>query len=292
MKPVGPAIAVVLLLAAPAFAQTGAIGDGVAKLPIFDAHMHYKQPAWEPYPVATVIELMDRNGVAMAAVSSTPDDGTIRLRDYAPNRIVPVLRPYHGEAGSGNWTKAPGMEAYIRERLAAYDHDGIGEFHVHNIDPADRPLLAAIAAMAKERGIPVHIHSGAAPVRLFYELEPALTVIWAHAGMSEPPQVVGDMLDSYASLHADLSYREWEILGGDDDDLDPAWREVIMRHPDRLMVGSDTWVNAQWDDYDGLIAQNRRWLARLPRDVAERIAYKNAARLFGRDVSGKLIGTR
>ena len=243
-------ILIIVFTVTPAFAQTDAIGDGVAELPIFDAHMHYKQPAWEAYPVATVIELMDRNGVAMAAVSSTPDDGTIRLRDYAPNRIVPLLRPYHGDAGSGNWTKAPGMEAYIRERLAAYDHDGIGEFHVHNIDPADRPLLAAIAAMAKERGIPVHIHSGAAPVRLFYELEPELTVIWAHAGMSEPPETVGEMLDSYATLHADLSYREREILGGGDRDqalvvvplrIDPGVRSdhqaVGVAHDDGVPFG-------------------------------------------------------
>ena len=31
---------------------------------------------------------------------------------------------------------------------------------------------------------------------------------------------------------------------------------------------------------------------RMPRDVAERIAYKNASRLFGRTVSGELIGNR
>ena len=291
MKPIAAAIALVLLLATvPALSQTDAIGAGAPELPIFDAHMHYKQPAWEPYPVATVIELMDKSGVAMALVSSTPDDGTIRLRDYAPKRIVPELRPYHGDAGSGNWTKAPGMLDYLQQRLESYDHKGIGEFHVHNIDPADRPLLAAVAGMARARNIPVHIHSGAAPVRLFYELEPALTVIWAHAGMSEPPAVVGEMLDAYPTLYADTSYRETEILG--DGDLDPEWRAVILRHSDRLMVGTDTWVNSQWDDYEGLIALNRRWLAKLPRDVAERIAYRNAARLFGRDVSGKLIGTR
>ena len=44
----------------------------IRDVPIFDAHMHYKQEAWELYPVRTVIELMDRSGVAMALVSSTP----------------------------------------------------------------------------------------------------------------------------------------------------------------------------------------------------------------------------
>ena len=55
------------------------IGQGVADLPIFDAHLHYKEPAWGPYPVDRVVEMMDRNGVAMGLVSSTPDKGTIML---------------------------------------------------------------------------------------------------------------------------------------------------------------------------------------------------------------------
>ena len=51
------------------------IGDDVWNLPLFDAHVHYKEPAWNRYPVSSVVELMDKNGVAMALVSSTPDEG-------------------------------------------------------------------------------------------------------------------------------------------------------------------------------------------------------------------------
>lgn len=266
------------------------IGSAIRDVPIFDAHIHYKEPAWGPYPVKTVIELMDRTGVAMALVSSTPDEGTIKLWEYAPNRIVPELRPYHGDAGSSNWTKSAGILNYIRGRLAKYPHEGIGEFHIHNLDPNDRPLLAEIARMAKARNIIIHVHSGAAPVRLLYELEPSLTILWAHAGMSEPPEVVGPMLDQYKTLYADTSYRENDILSGDS--LDAAWLAIIKRHSDRLMVGTDTWVNSQWDDYEGLIALNRAWLSKLPRAIAERIAYKNAAKLFKRRISRDLIGKR
>lgn len=63
---------------------------------------------------------MDRNGVAMGLVSSTPDEGTIMLWEYAPNRIVPELRPYHGNAGSSNWTKAEVMDKYLLGRLDKY----------------------------------------------------------------------------------------------------------------------------------------------------------------------------
>ena len=283
------AAAAILLTFTPPVAADE-IGSAIRDVPIFDAHIHYKEPAWGPYPVKTVIEMMDRSGVAMALVSSTPDEGTIKLWEYAPRRIVPELRPYHGNAGSSNWTKSAGMLSYIRGRLAKYPHEGIGEFHIHNLDPSDRPLLTEIAKMAKDRNIIIHVHSGAAPVRLLYELEPGLTILWAHAGMSEPPDVVGPMLDKYATLYADTSYRENDILSGDT--IDPAWLAVINRHADRLMVGTDTWVNSQWDDYEGLIALNRAWLAKLPRSIAEQIAYKNAAKLFKRKVSRDQLGKR
>jgi predicted TIM-barrel fold metal-dependent hydrolase len=262
-----------------------------ADLPIFDAHIHYKQPAWGPFPVKTVIELMDKTGVAMGLVSSTPDEGTIMLWKYAPKRIVPELRPYHGSAGSGNWTKAEGMLDYLKARMKKYPHRGIGEFHVHSLDPADKPLLVQVARLAMQYKVPIHIHSGAAPVKLFYEIEPRLTVIWAHAGMSEPPSVIGPLMDKHKSLYADTSFRESDILAGEGG-LDPVWRKLLIKHQDRFMVGTDTWVNSQWENYEGLINMSRRILSFLPRAVAEKYAYKNAEALFGIKVHKGLIGTR
>jgi hypothetical protein len=103
-------LCVVAAAVAPALAFADEpIGDAVRDLPIFDAHIHYKSGAWGPYPPAAVIELMDKSGVAMGLVSSTPDEGTIKLFEYAPGRIVPEVRPYHGDAGSSNWTEVAGM---------------------------------------------------------------------------------------------------------------------------------------------------------------------------------------
>ncbi len=284
------ALTVAASLSTPALA--GPIGEhGAAKLPIFDAHMHYKEPAWEAFPPETVLKMMDRNGVAMALVSSTPDDGTIMLWEHAPDRIVPELRPYLGDWGSSNWTEFDGMADYIETRLEQYPHRGIGEFHVRAMETTNKGLLKLIAGMAREREIPIHIHSGAAPVEYFYEIDPDLTIIWAHAGMSEPPEVIGPMMDKYLTLYADTSFREYDILdrtGG----MDKAWEVLLLRHSDRFMVGSDTWVNSQWADYDRLIASNREWLAMLPREAAEAIAYRNAERLFGIDVSRDQLGRR
>ncbi len=266
------------------------IGDAVKELPIFDAHIHYKTAAWTPYPPGTVIELMDKSGVAMALVSSSPDQGTIRLWEFAPNRIVPELRPYHGSAGSSNWTHAEGMLDYLKRRLAKYPHKGIGEFHIHNLDTSNKDLLKEVAALAAENKILIHVHSGAAPVSFLYQLQPDLTIIWAHAGMSEPPSVILPLMDKHETLYADMSFREGDVLSGSG--LDPQWKALLLRHMDRFMVGSDTWVNGQWAVYEGLIQSNRDWLRYMPRNAAEMIAYKNAERLFGVRVSRDLIGKR
>lgn len=288
-------LAAIIALAVAASASpalTHPIGEeAAAKLPIFDAHIHYKEPAWEAFPPETVLKLMDRNGVAMALVSSTPDDGTIMLWGHAPKRIVPEIRPYLGDWGSSNWTEFDGMADYIETRLEKYPHRGIGEFHVHALETSNKGLLKLVAGMAKERDIPIHIHSGAAPVEYFYEIDPDLTIIWAHAGMSEPPKIIGPLMDKHPTLFADTSFREYDILdrtGG----MDKAWEVLLLKHSDRFMVGSDTWVNSQWADYDRLIASNREWLAMLPREAAEAIAYKNAERLFDIDVSREQIGQR
>ena len=279
----------VLVAAVPAFADP--IGDGVDHLPVFDAHVHYKEPAWGPYPPGTVIELMDKAGVAMALVSSTPDDGTIKLFEYAPNRIVPEVRPYHGGWGSSNWTRSPEMLEYLRARLDAHPHVGIGEFHAHSIDTKDDAFLRQIAKLAAERNVLLHIHTDEAEtVKFFYDAEPKLTIIWAHAGMSAAPSVIEKMMDTYPKLYADLSYREHEILGPQD--IEPDWKKLLTKHADRFMVGSDTWANEQWENYVGLINDNRRWISHFPKDLAEEFAYKNAEKLFGIKVEKAKIGTR
>ena len=47
-------VAIAVLVYAPGLIaaddQQGTIGEAAQALPLFDAHMHWKRPAWEPYP--------------------------------------------------------------------------------------------------------------------------------------------------------------------------------------------------------------------------------------------------
>lgn len=287
-------ILTVLAGAAPSFAggDHGLAGDKAKTMPIFDAHIHYKEPAWGPYPVETIIEMMDRNGVAMGLVSSSPDEGTIMLWEYAPNRVVPELRPYHGRAGSSNWTDMDGMASYLEGRLEQYPHEGIGEFHIRSVLMWNEPLFREIIRMARARDIYLHVHSDAEPIRWLYGLDPDVKIIWAHTGLGENTDTIFELMSEFPNLLADTSLREGAILRGGGDGLNPEWERIIFEFQDRLMLGSDTWVNSMWDQYDAIMDENRELLSRLPLPIAEKLAFKNAERYFGRSISNDLIGTR
>ena len=87
------------------------------KLPIFDTHVHYKEPAWEVYPPDLIIDLLRKSGVEKALVSSTPDEGTRMLYKEDPERIIPFLRPYHDDVNSSNWYLKDPVYDYILNRL-------------------------------------------------------------------------------------------------------------------------------------------------------------------------------
>jgi len=267
----------VALLALALVAPGAAHSQG--RLPIFDTHVHYGQNDWAPYPTSKVLELFAAAGVARALASSTPDDGTLMLHKAAPGRVVPVLRPYRAGVGSSNWFNDPNLAEYLEGRLKAGVYKGIGEFHLFDAGNAGTPQVKRVIELAVERGIYLHVHSGAAPVAALFKIEPRLKILWAHAGMSEPPEVVGPMLDRYSNLWTELSFRAGDVAPGGR--LDARWRALFEKHPDRFMIGTDTYVTPRWGDYVGLVEAHRQYLTQLPRDLAEKIAFRNAVRQFG-----------
>jgi len=259
-------------------ASPSTAGAAEARLPIFDTHMHYSEPAWSAYPPEAVLAAMRQAGVARAVVSSTPDDGTLKLLAADGQRFVPELRPYRGTVGSGNWTADAATPGYLEARLARTRYFGIGEFHLHGADDVSEVVLAT-ADLALAHDIPLHVHAGAAPVEALFAARPALKILWAHAGMSSPAAEIAHLLDRHAKLWAELSFRAADVAPGGR--IDDEWRALLLRHAGRFMIGTDTYVTGRWADYAGLIEAHRAWLVQLPTDAAERIAWRNAAALYG-----------
>lgn len=264
------------LLLAPEPVEAG--GQTPPELPIFDTHVHYKEQAWSVYPPEVAIDKMARSGVVKALVSSTPDEGTRMLYREDPDRIIPFLRPYHNEINSGNWLQYDTIIDYFRERLDMPAYQGLGEFHVHNPEDADSAVMRKTVSLAVERDLYIHLHSNHEVVEDIFSYEPGVKILWAHAGMSDPPEVVSEMFDRFDNLWVDISIREYEIAP--DGELDADWKQLFLKHPDRITIGSDTWINAQWENYERIISFDRGWLSQLPPEIAKKIAYENAQLLF------------
>ncbi len=245
--------------------------------PIFDVHIHYSQPAWDVYPPDAALAILDRGGVSRALVSSTPDDGTLRLHAVAPGRIVPEVRPYRTRDDMGSWTKDPAVLAYVEGRLKRGIYRGIGEFHLSAGEVNDA-VPWAFVDLASRHGIVLHCHCDEGAVEGLAKIRADARVMWAHAGMSASAATVERLLDRYPNLWVELALRSDVAPGGA---LDPAWRALFLKHPDRFMVGTDTWVNSQWERLPAILDGFRVWLRQLPPDVAAKIAHGNADRLFG-----------
>jgi Amidohydrolase len=253
--------------------SAGLAGD--PDLPLVDVHIHYSRNSWDGYSPEAALGILRQAGIRKAFVSSTPDDGTVRLYEAAPDRIVPVLRPYRGEGELGTWHADPTVVPYLKGRLKRPIYRGIGEFHLAGTD-ARAPVLGQVADLAAETGLFLHCHCDAEAVEILLGLRPEVRVLWAHAGMTAGPDAVGRLLDGFPRLTVELALRSDVAPGGR---LDPGWRALFLRHPDRFMVGTDTWVPSRWADVPAVQATTRAWLAELPDDVAARIAWGNAERL-------------
>jgi hypothetical protein len=261
-------------VAAGAVLGVAAIGSA-QDIPLVDTHLHYSANSWQDYGPAAIIVLMDQASVRRGFVSSTPDDGTVRLYEAAPDRIVPVLRPYRQAGELTSWHLDPTVVPHLEQRLARPIYRGIGEFHLTGSD-ARAPVVRQVAALAARHGLFLHCHCDTEAIEILLGLAPSVRVLWAHAGMSSGPDEVGRLVAASPQLFVELALRSDVAPGGQ---LDPVWRELFLRHPDRFMVGTDTWVPSRWGSYVDIQAAARAWLGQLPPDVARRLASENAESL-------------
>jgi hypothetical protein len=256
----------------------GVAAAGAQDLPLVDTHIHYSQNSWQDYGPTAIVVLMDQAGVAKGFVSSTPDEGTVQLYDLAPDRFVPVLRPYRQSGELASWHQDATVVPYLEQRLARPIYRGIGEFHLMGGD-ARAPVVQQVAALAARHGLFLHCHCDVEATEILVGLVPGVRVLWAHAGMGSRPDEVGRLVAASPSLYVELALRSDVAPGGQ---LDPAWRDLFLRHPDRFMVGTDTWIPSRWASYVGTQTDARAWLRQLPPDVARRLASENAESLARR----------
>jgi predicted TIM-barrel fold metal-dependent hydrolase len=266
---------VVVLAGAPAEAAE-------YKGPIIDAHSHV--------PNATAIDAyvaaMKRHNVTRVLLLGV---GGVQKDDVA--WIGAAARKYPGLVAPAAPVADPSDAgvARVAQALEALNARAIGEVHVRQVSrkiDRDPGSFGKLLELAAARGVPVIVHheltDGAVK-----QLDSALaahrkaTIIIAHAGEGPPARIDG-LLARHPNLRVDLSgmhFQRKPALATETGPLDAHWKQVIEKHPDRFLMGIDVWAPRLFEPatLDRLFAWTRRILGELAPDVAERVAWKNAA---------------
>ena len=268
----------------PAATPSPSPSSTLGLMPIFDAHLHYSRESWTAYPPEKIAAVMDSVGVRSGLVSSAPDEGTFRLKAVMGDRIVPMLGPYRNGSDVFSWTRDGTIVAYVQSAYRPGMHRGFGEFHLL-VGQTGLPVVKSVLAFAAREKLFLQPHADARAVaELLGVVGADRVVLWAHAGVTATPEEIDTLLARWPNLWTELSLRDDVAPQGK---LDPNWRALLTKYGDRFMVGTDTWTvggtytgNERWDAYTQIVRGIRGWLAQLPPDVAEAIAYGNAERFL------------
>jgi hypothetical protein len=266
--------------------------------PLFDAHLHYNEEAWNgqtgPHPMSDVLARMKRNNVQAVVANSRPNDGTRTLADAsdatraAGVTVVPFVRLYRNRADYSNWFRDESIYEMVQAELirgtGSGPYRGLGEFHLYDSANANGVVAKKLMTLADEKGLAVLAHVDDVAIDLLMANTPSkgqkTRLIWAHTGIGgASAERVDALLGRYPLLMGELSYRPSLTCEGGR--LCPEWRALVLKYPTRFMVGSDTWVNQRWLYYDELMQGYRTWLGDLPSEVARNVAWANGASVFG-----------
>ncbi len=253
----------------------GSLPSHAETLKIFDTHLHYNADAQEQFDPQAVLKQLDDAGIEQVLVSSTDDTGTQRLLNAAPERVLPALRPYRKPGTIKTWMYDETVIPHLETKLAQHTYIAFGEFHAFE-EHIELPVVTRAIELAKEHNLLLHLHGDRGAVEKLFVIWPQARVLWAHAGFDDPENVTA-LLNRHTNLWVDLSHRSdistWAGLAAN-------WEQAFMEHPERYLVGSDTYSLERWKKLGFFALNTRDWLSVLPEEVAHKIAYQNAQALF------------
>lgn len=267
---------VVIFLSLPLLILAALLWKPNTEPPIFDAQAHYNREVWRKASVKTILKTARATNVPWMLVCSLPNEGTWRLYEGDPERVIPMLVPYQTHYERDTWFNDPQSLAFIEKEISSKPYRGIGELYLFS-GQVNTPVVRGMVVLARKHGLILNARSDEFAIRQLFALDPNLRIIWAHGGMFTTPEEIGAMLARYPQLWIEISHREDVAPYGK---LSPAWREIMQRYPARFLLGSGTYTLPQWYQFRYYFSDYRDWLKQLPPDVAELIAFRNGLELF------------
>jgi predicted TIM-barrel fold metal-dependent hydrolase len=174
-------------------------------------------------------------------------------------------------------------------------HDDLTALTYGEPPRADHPAYLKIYDLAAEYDIPVLIHHNIGPAYTddplyLEEMKNALAhnrntvIIWAHTGISRRVvqtmhmQVVEAMLQENPNLYYDISWVVYEDYIRTSEESMKAWAELLMKYPDRFMIGSDK--VGHWDGYEGEIRKYYSLVDLLDEETRLKVTQTNILNLI------------
>ena len=256
--------------------------------PLIDAHSHVSSAK----AIDAYVEAMKRHDVRrviLLGVGGVQKDDPAWITAAAkkhPDRVlagVPVPDPL-----------APDASVRLDEAINRVKAHAIGEIHLRQAsrkidrDPT-APAFKRMLEVAAKHGLPVVVHDelddrAAAALGEALAGNPKAVIVLAHAGEATPARLE-PLLTRHPNLVVDLSgmhFQRTPSLASETGPLDPAWKALIEKMPDRFVMGIDVWSPKLFEPamLDRLMKWTRRILGQLSPAVAEQVAHRNAVRLY------------
>ena len=177
---------------------------------------------------------------------------------------------------------------------------GFGEIHIDNTDtkgssgkfirkiPLDSPVIRQMYAIANAHRGFVQIHINKTPdavrdIKTISQTFPNATTILSHCMPRSTPNDLKEIFSSTTNVFCELSgsgYLHGNLRIYIQTGMRSVWSSLVEEYPERIMVGSDPCCGLHFK-YDEIINTLRtQILAYLKPETIEKVAYKNAVRVF------------
>jgi len=230
------------------------------------------------------------------------DTTTQRLKSQFEKKAMDILSK--GAIGFGELTS---------------EHFSFSTDHPYESAPPDHPLFLLLSDIAAHQGVPIDIHMEAVPQdmplprvrRLESPYNPKMLraniaaferllaynrstkIIWSHVGWCNTghrtPALCADLLEKHPNLYMSFKIRPDSMPETmpltQDFRIKDEWLNLIRAHPERFLIGSDHFYatpSGHMQKGPGRMVgeETKRLLTLLPPELARKVAFENAVRIF------------
>lgn len=274
-------------------------------VPIADVHMHFDIAR------QTVDQMVRRMNESHVRWGGGVGDYSPELQNALGSRYIAALGQAEftqvlmssGEQGLQN-ADHPVFVRFFKDaesRMASGQARGFGEIHIHNRSnvaahdpfgrtiPLDSPVVRRMYEIADAHSGFVQIHYNKDPrtvehiIAMSRRYPRAMTLI-AHCMPVGTPEDIRKILDAAPNTMCEISGAT-HIHGVKrivtPEGINSGWLQMIEDHPDRVMMGTDPCCGLMRRYAEIVHIMRTKALAAMKPETLEKVAYKNAVRVFG-----------